>query len=360
MNKNIWHFQKKSVPLQQIFTLMKTKILLLGLFVVAFCGCKNARGTTKVSATGSIYECLIVCPNAMKGDLETVMGADMPCLPQMEPYFKVTQVVPSAFDDFLKSTRNILWVDINAERYTETKAKYAHDIWSTPQVVCHLQAPTQEAAADYWSQYGETIREWFVRQEIDRQGKFLRASTNKEARTALQKTIGVDIWVPEDYMLIKDTTDFVWCCNNKGPMRKDIIVYKYPYTDKNTFTLEYLCQKRDETLAPHITASVEGSYMGTEYTIFPPMMRELNVQHNGYAAEVRGLWKMLGGEAMGGPFVSHTRVDELHGNIVTAEVFVYAAGQKKRNALRQAEAILYTMQLEQEFRQLQEVEVKAE
>lgn len=339
---------------------MKTKILLLALLAIVCAGCKNTRGTTKVSATGSIYECLVVCPNSMKGDLEAVMGADMPCLPQMEPYFKVTQIVPSAFDDFLKSTRNILLVDISADRYTEVKAKFSKDLWSTPQVVCRLQAPDEAAALAYWKEHGETIREWFVRQEIERQGKFLRAGTNKEARAALQKTIGVDIWVPEDYMLIKDTTDFVWCCNNKGPMRRDLVVYKYPYTDKNTFTLEYLCMKRDEVLGPHISASVDGSHMGTEYTIFPPIMRELSVQQNGYAAEVRGLWKMLGGEAMGGPFVSHTRVDELHGNIVTAEVFVYAAGQKKRNALRQAEAILYTMQLEQEFRQLQEVEVKAE
>lgn len=77
----------------------------------------------------------------------------------------------------------------------------------------------------------------------------------------------------------------------------------------------------------------------------PPQMREISVQNGQYAAEVRGLWKMLGGEAMGGPYVSRTRLDPVTGRITTAEVFLFAPGQKKRTALRQMEAILYTLQL---------------
>ena len=52
---------------------------------------------------------------------------------------------------------------------------------------------------------------------------------------------------------------------------------------------------------------------------------------------------------MGGPFVSHSVLDYVSGNIITAEVFVYAAGQKKRNALRQAEALLYTLETPEKF-----------
>ncbi len=316
--------------------------------VACLTGCRQSAGTTKVSATGSIYECLVVCPKTVYADIEVVMGADMPCLPQMEPYFNLTHVSNSVFDDFLKSTRNILMADISAERYTHTQAKYIRDQWSTPQAYCRIQAPCVDSMLVWWMDHGEQVREWFVREEIRRQDGFLKASTNKQARQALQATIGVDMWIPQDYMLIKDTTDFVWCCNNKGPMRRDLIVYKYPYTDPNTFTLPYLCAKRDEVLGPKISASVPGSYMGTEYKVFPPQMRALSVQNHQYAGEVRGLWKMQGGEAMGGPYVSHTRVDEVHGQIVTAEVFIYAAGQRKRNALRQAEAILYTLQLPQD------------
>ena len=67
-----------------------------------------------------------------------------------------------------------------------------------------------------------------------------------------------------------------------------------------------------------------------------------------YGMETRGLWKILDGEAMGGPFVSLTRLDQVNGRVVTAEAFLFAAGQKKRNAMRQQEAILYTLQMPQD------------
>jgi hypothetical protein len=68
---------------------------------------------------------------------------------------------------------------------------------------------------------------------------------------------------------------------------------------------------------------------------------------------------LYAGEAMGGPYVSHTRVDEINQRVISAEVFIYASGQKKRNALRQAEAILYTMELPQEVNQIEDIQISA-
>ena len=294
------------------------------------------------------------------------MGADMPCMPQVEPYFRVTKVPTAQFDDMFKPTRNILFVDINPQKYTQLKAKVSNDYWSTPQALCHIQSPSEEEFVSYWLEHGEEIREWFVNQEIKRQMKFYRASTNKDARAILQAQ-GYDMLIPEDYMLIMDTVlggastyslrnpitvapevRLMWCCNNKGSMRRDIVVYSYPYTDENTFTLAYLNDKRDAVLSRIVSASVEGSYMGTEYKVMPPQLRNITVQEDEHATEVRGLWKIINGEAMGGPYVSHTRLDQVNGRIVTAEAFLYGAGQKKRTALRQAEAILYTLSLPQD------------
>jgi len=41
-------------------------------------------------------------------------------------------------------------------------------------------------------------------------------------------------------------------------------------------------------------------------------------------------------------------LDKVNQRIITAEIFIFAPGQKKRNALRQAEAILYTLRMPQE------------
>ena len=272
------------------------------------------------------------------------MAEDMPCMPQMEPYFKLTQVSPAAFDDLLKPTRNILIVEIDAERFTQTKAKYSIDYWSHPQAIYRIQAPDDEAFIAYWNEHGEQIRDWFIDQEMRRQIAFYRASTNKDARAAMQRcdTIFEDI-------------HFVWCCNNKGSLRRDLVVYSYPYTSTKQFDLEALNQKRDAVLGKMITASVEGSYMGTEYKVFPPQAKVL--QDNPYTVEVRGLWKIYNGEAMGGPYVSHSCLDEINQRIVTAETYILAPGQKKRNELRKAEAILFTLQLEQQMNQLDEVTI---
>ena len=374
-------------------TIMNRGWILLSIMAI-FVGCGKNTGRTLTSATGSIYECLVVIneapltqeqlntvaklslvneasgytePVTTTYDLvEAVMGADMPCMPQVEPYFRLTNVSVAQFDDMFKPTRNILFVDINPQKYTQVMTKVSNDYWSTPQAICRIQAPSQEEFVSYWLEHGTEIRDWFVNQEIQRQMKFYRASTNKEARAILQQQ-GYDMLIPEDYMVIMDTVlggattyslrnpisvapevRLLWCCNNKGSMRRDIVVYTYPYTDKNTFTLDYLNDKRDAILSRVVSASVEGSYMGTEYKVFPPQMRAITVQEDEYATEVRGLWKILNGEAMGGPYVSHTRLDQVNGRVVTVETFLYAAGQKKRSALRQAEAILYTLSLPQD------------
>ena len=149
-----------------------------------------------------------------------------------------------------------------------------------------------------------------------------------------------------------DSVDVVWCCNNKGPMRKDVIVYSFPYTAQEQFGQEAILAMRNAVLGQIVSAQVPGSHMGTEYKHFPPVTRQVPALRDSiggfYAMETRGLWKMLDGEAMGGPFVSLTRLDQVNGRVVTAETFIFAAGQKKRNALRQCEAILYTLKMPNE------------
>ena len=376
--------------IQSLFVNMPCMILIATLLV----GCGKGTGRTLTSATGSVYECLVVIneapltqeqlnevaklslvneassytkPIATTYDLvDAIMAADMPCMPQVEPYFRLTNVSMSHFDDMFKPTRNILFIDINPQKYTQLKTKVSKNYWSKPQAVCRIQSPSQEEFVAYWLEHGKEIREWFVEQEIQRQTKFYRASTNKEARAILQKQ-GYDMLIPEDYIVLMDTVlagattyslrqpivlenevRVLWCCNNKGSMRRDIVVYSYPYTDANTFTSDFLNEKRDAVLSRIVKGSVEGAYMGTEYKVMPPQMQRVSVKDSLQAYEVRGLWKILNGEAMGGPYVSHTRLDQVNARVVTAETFLYAAGQKKRTALRQAEAILYTLTLPQD------------
>ena len=83
-------------------------------------------------------------------------------------------------------------------------------------------------------------------------------------------------------------------------------------------------------------------YMTTERRIAPTVK---TIRVGGRTiVEMRGLWQMEG-DIMGGPFVSHTIVDTLRGRTITAEAFVYAPGEEKRNIIKRMEAALYTLSL---------------
>ncbi len=335
------------------------KTIIISLISLVVLSCSKPGERLLTSATGSIYECLIVSDAVVKEPVCSVVGADMYGLPQMEPVFTVTHVPVNQFDDLLKSTRNVLYVDVNPSKYTQLKVLKSRDMWSKPQAYIRIQAPSDEAFLAYWSENGEAVREWFVREELARQIRFYRANTNKDARAKLRRQ-GYDMLIPEDFVLVKseklkvnsDSVDVVWCCNNKGPMRKDVIVYSYPYTAQEQFDNAAIIAMRNAVLGQIVSAQVEGSHMGTEFKHFPPISRSVPALRDTiggfYAIETRGLWKMLDGEAMGGPFVSLTRLDQVNGRVVTAEAFLFAPGQKKRNAMRQIEAILYTLEMPNE------------
>ncbi len=340
---------------------MKRLFFYLTLAAVAFSSCKHT-GRTLTSATGSIYEALIVMDdslwNGTAGQMvRDVIAADMVCMPQMEPTFTVSQVSFAEYDDIFKPSRNLLLIDVNPNKYTTNKIVYQKDYYSKPQAYCRIQSPSREAFEDLWAEKGQQVCNFFVRQEIERQGTFYRAYTQTPAAKAVDKHFSSEMCIPEDYMLVRDSADFVWAVNDKGSARRDIMIWSYPYTDANMLTQDYLIHKRDSIMKAHVSGAIEGSYTGTEFKNFPPIFTPISVQDNAYAAEVRGLWRMFNGGAMGGPFVQHTRIDETTGRVITAEVFLFAPGQTKRNLIRQAEAILYTWKLPQERNVIQEVEV---
>lgn len=335
---------------------------------VALCSCTTSNTKMKVTANGSIYELLVVMNdyywNGPVGDsLRTYIEADMPCLPQMESYFTVMHTPLAYYDDALKATRNILIVDIDM-RYSQPKISFHKDVYAHPQAIAVVHLPLEVDAAEYIGEHGKQIQDFFLRQELLRQAAFYKTGFNQEAVRKAKEIFDIEISIPSDYQVIMEDSDFLWCCNDNGPKRRDIVIYSYPYTDKNTFTQEYLCAKRDSVMR-RVGDIENGHYMGTEYRErYAPQYRSITVNDGGFCGELRGLWKIKtdipgNGVSMGGPFVQHSRVDEFNQRVICTEVFVYAAGQKKRNVYRQAEAILYTMKLPQEINALKEVSVTA-
>ena len=310
---------------------------------------KKKKGLLTPNATGLPYEMLVVMDDEqwerpLGRAVFNVLDSDVPGLPQSERSFRISRVAPSAFNsNTFRIMRNIIKVDIQ-DIYSQPKFKFARNVYSYPQMIMTLQAPDEASLAEYINANQQSIIDFFTKAEMNREIENLREKHNPEVSRLAQEILDVDVWVPWEINRFKKGKDFFWASTNVGKKDMSIVLYAYPYTDKNTFTLEYFLQKRDSVMKANIPGGPEGSYMTTNHNYV--YVEDATVRGK-YAQVARGLWRVQG-DRMGGPFVSHSRVDEANGRIVVAEAFIYAPESLKRDLIRRMEAALYTVQLPSE------------
>ena len=306
------------------------------------------KGLLMPNASGLPYEMLVVMGDEqwerpLGRAVYNVLDTDVPGLPQSERSFRITRVNPSAFNsNMFRIMRNVIKVDIQ-NIYTQPKLKFARNVYAYPQMVMTLQAPDEASLAAYVNENAQAIIDFFTRAEMNREIENLREQHNPEVSRLAQEILGVDVWVPWEVNKFKKGEDFLWASTNTGKKDMSIVLYSYPYTDKNTFTLDYFLNKRDSVMKVNIPGAFEGSYMSTQRDFV--YVEDATVQGK-YAQVARGLWRVKG-DRMGGPFVSHSRVDEVNGRVIVAEAFIYAPESLKRDLMRRMEAALYTLQLPQ-------------
>ena len=315
-------------------------------FVVASCGLKGNH-----TSSGRAYELLVVVDHgvwdrAAGRALHDALDSDVPGLPQSEPSFRIMYTSPKDYDSTLKLIRNIIIVDIQ-DIYTKGSFKYAKDVYANPQMILTIQAPNEEEFGKFVEENKKTIVDFFTRAEMNRQITLLEDKHSNFISNKVDSLFGCNIWLPSELTNSKTGEDFFWASTNTGTADQNFVMYSYPYTDKDTFTKEYFVHKRDSVMQANIPGFKEGVYMSTDTLLTD--VRPINVQ-NSYTLEARGLWRMKG-DFMGGPYVSHTRLDEKNQRIITAEIFVYSPDKMKRNLVRQMEASLYTLKLPNEVQQ---------
>jgi len=331
---------------------MKTRFFTLCILslIILLGGCTSSGGVLP-QGTGWAYEAVVVMDqkywdNEMGEALRAELESDVPGLLQSEPALKLTTVTPQVFDGMLYYAKNIMKVNIDAAVYTKASLKYETNIWAQNQVVLTMSAPDQETAIQFLKDKPGVVVEFFTKAEMDRVIRLLEKTYSSLVMEKLQAKFDVKLNVPAEMTFYRDTTDFFWTSNNANTGRIDIIAYTFPYTDPETFTVNYLINKRDSVLRANIPGGFPNSYMATELRAdidYKP------ISHLGkYGGLLRGLWKMVG-DMMGGPFVSLTRVDEANNRIIVVESFVYAPETDKRNFIRRGEACLYTLRLPGEF-----------
>lgn len=322
------------------------KLALFLLTITMLVSCNDTDTTFKRAAVGNPYEVLIVCTQEFWDSpagraLENALDTDIPGLPQSERSFRISRT--TELGNLTKPFRNIINIDINHQLYSRTLFKYSKDIFAKPQMVMTIQSPSREEFEKYVTDNAQVIVDFFTSVEMNRQIDILKQKHNPTALETVKEMFDCELMIPVEMSGEKRGKDFVWLSdfNSARPEILSFVMYSYPYTSVDNFSLENYIQKRDSVMKINMPGGKPGQFIQTEKEYVS--LTETSYKDR-YLQIARGLWYMEN-DMMGGPFVSHSVVDERNNRVIVVEAFVYAAGRKKGNFIRRLEASLYTLKL---------------
>ena len=325
----------------------KRLIPILMLLLVTLSSCDKSSFFPK--ASGRPYEVLVVMDSvewkAPHGRaLFDVLDTDVPMLPQSERSFRISQCEVKNFDRILNIFRNIIIVNIDKTQFTRTRMKFTRDKYAMEQVVLTINSPSKEEFQQFCVEHRQEIVDFLTKMEMNRLIKDLKKENSKVTRDLAMEIFGCKMHAPKELTSSKKAKNFLWTSNNTPEGMMSIVMYSFPYEGPQIFNKEYLTQKRDSALRVNIPGEKPGMFMKTDTlcTVVKPI-----VVHREYAMEMRGLW-YVENDCMGGPYVSHHRVDTENNRVIVVEGFVYAPEKMKRGMIRRLEGSLYTLMLPEE------------
>lgn len=296
------------------------------------------------SASGTTNEVIVIMDeNAWEGTagraLFGVLNSNVKALPQAEPNFRILQLSPENFTSTFKMARNLIIPEIS-NIYSYPKLTADLDKYAMGQVIMNIHAPDTASFVEFVTENRESIIDYFVTKELERNAKYLKNQI-KEPVSRVKQVFGINIHFPKGLPNISEHENFYWATNNAARGRQDIVIYQFPYTTETVFEKDSLINIRNRVLGEYITGSFDSRM--TTATVYSPDYRKMETDGL-FRAELRGLWEMTN-DMMGGPFVMHAFVNESTGMVVIVEVFVYAPEMNKRNLLRNLESTLYTISI---------------
>lgn len=327
------------------------KQFILALFIISsLFSCNQSSERIMPSSVGGPGQLLIIMANhkwegKTGGVVKEAISQDFEVLPQSEPLYDITHLPNEAYSKIMQRTRNILYTHISVN-VKKNEVLIAYDKHSYPQIIITVKAKNDAEFIELFKKNQDKLLSAYEGAERRRLLKgYGKKLLNKNIKKQIEENHNISLNIPKGYKLDVDSSDFVWVSRETPYSSQGILIWYYPYTDTSEFHLENLLAKRDKITKLHVPGPADSSYMMTE-DLIPPEYYELMLNDK-YTVEIRGLWKVGGAEGifMGGPFVSFSTIDSKRNRIVTVDGYIYGGKKKKRELLRQIEAILYSLKI---------------
>ena len=278
--------------------------------------------------------------NGLIGEsIRDFFGQDMEGLPQAEPLFNFYTIPESDFSSMFQSHRNIFMVSIKPEYlrpYIETK----RDLWARPQRIVKINASSDTAFLRLFDEHKNTFLRLYEQAERERIQRAYRSVPDHQIRNQVVENFGFSLVIPSGFFVAKKTPDFMWIRREPLEFSQAILIYTYDYKDTADFNPNRLMAMRNIMTQKHVPGTFDGTYMTIASDFIRPVSQ--HIDFNGrFAVETRGLWEVKN-DFMGGPFINYSFVDETGTKIIALDAYVFAPRDRKRDLVRQVEAILYT------------------
>ncbi len=323
-------------------------VFVLSCLSIAFVGCKKTTNTTGLkNVTGRPGELVIVIPNeiwkGIAGDtIHALLTQPQLALPQSEPLFNITNIPQEGFGDIFKTSRNLIITKISST-VEKTEVQYRNNVYANTQAIVTITAKNSMELVDIFTQNSDKIIGFLLRAERNRLISNYLTYFERSVTETVSSKFGIQLNVAPGFQIVENRDTFMWVRFETPEISQGIFIYEFPYNSDSTFTANYLMTKRIIAWKNNVPGPRAGSYMTNENDL-PPVFNVL--AHNGnYAAESRNLWRVEN-DYMGGPYISLAVLDMLKQRVVVVEGYVYAPTKKKRNLLRQVEAMIYTMRFD--------------
>lgn len=343
-------------------------LFLLIIIATVSCGKRGGRANDDLlpKARGEPDEIILVIDSTQWADtlglgreIRKSLLTPMLGLPQDEPLFNVSKVSPQKLNTVLKSSINMLFVTTLDSKTADSRAiqnyftsqslnrirrdtnrfmRIQRDEFAKGQSVMFLFSAHQDILIRKIKTHRTQIVTFFeesARRSI--QDKLFKKRV-KDMEKILTAKHGVALKIPFGWQKAKDLKNFVWYRNLDDDSEQSVFIYYEPYQDDNIFN--DIGKFRDKITATFLRDSEKPSLFIQRQEIINIFTKRVNFNGK-FALEARSLWK-ISDNSRGGPFMSYTIVDEWNGMVYYIEGYVDSPGTRKKNLIRELEAIIAT------------------
>jgi hypothetical protein len=267
-----------------------------------------------------------------------VIQQPQPAINQIEPMFDVIQCSNADYKASFMRHRNIVQFDYNPD-YAGNTFEIARNPITTPQILVKIRGNQQDSCLALFLAHKDEIVKAMYDNDIARLQNAHRKLNNPVIEKKIKEKFGLSMTIPDGYFIGREEEDFLWLCFRTPKNDRFVMLYKSP---RYELTKENIVAERDRITKAYIQGAVAGAYPLVADIEGYPMAQNIQIRyHNG--VELRGLWETVR-DKMGGPFYSFTQVSPDSTSCITVDGFVYAPQEKKRDYLREVEAVVKSIQ----------------